>query len=91
MLGAWRAGPSGVDSGHHAQFAHVHRALRGGQAPPVATAESLRTLRLVAGIYASAFEEHTVRPEDLGPGSPFFERMDGAEPAWGPPGKASER
>jgi predicted dehydrogenase len=84
ILAAWDAGPAGQDSGHRAQFAHVHRALREGSAPPVTTDEALRTLRLVAGIYASAFQRRTVEPADLGPDSPFYDRMDGVEPYWGP-------
>lgn len=84
VLAAWNAGPAGVDSGHGAQFAQVHRALRNGSAPPVTTQEALRTMRLVAGIYASAFQQRAVRPDELGQGSPFHERMDGVPPYWGP-------
>ena len=84
VMEAWSAGPAGEPSGHRAQFAHVHRALRAGTAPPVTTDEALRTLRLVAGIYASAFQRRTVEPAELGPDSPFYGRMDGVEPYWGP-------
>jgi predicted dehydrogenase len=84
VLEAWNAGPAGVDSGHRAQFVEVHRALREGSAPPVTTREALRTMRLVAGIYASAFQRRPVGPVELGPGSPFHERMNGTPPYWGP-------
>lgn len=52
-------------------------ALRSGVAPPVTAAESLRTLRLVAGVYASSFEGRPLTPDELGPASPFHDRMSG--------------
>ena len=74
---AWSAGEYGVASGHAAQFAAVLAALRAGSAPPVTAAEALPTMRLVAGIYASAFLGRPVSPGDLGPESPFYYRMNG--------------
>ncbi len=74
---AWNAGERGVSSGHAAQFAAVLAALREGSAPPVTSADALRTMRLVAGVYASASLGRPVRPEDLGPASPFYLRMNG--------------
>lgn len=74
---AWEAGESGVNSGHHAQIAKVLDAVREGTPPPVTSAESLRTLRLVAAVYASSFEQRPIAPADLGPESPFHERMSG--------------
>ena len=50
--------------------------------PPVAPAESRRTLSLVAGIYAAAFTGQPVTPADLGPSSPFYDRMDGGQAPW---------
>jgi predicted dehydrogenase len=79
---AWKAGESGTDSGHRAQFAEVLASLREGAPPPVTLADSRRTLSLVAGIYASAFGRRPVRPGDLGPGSPFYARMDGDGARW---------
>lgn len=79
---AWAAGESGVDSGHRAQVAHVLAALRAKEAPPVTSAESLRTMRLVAGVYASAFQRRPITPGDLGPDSPFHTRMNGDGPRW---------
>ncbi|GAA5179914.1 Gfo/Idh/MocA family oxidoreductase [Rugosimonospora acidiphila] len=79
---AWEAGPSGRASGHGAQFAEVVRCLRAGVAPPVGTDGALRTMRLVAGVYASAFEGRSVRCAELGPDSPFYERMDGSGARW---------
>lgn len=77
VMAAWEAGRAGVNSGHHAQIVQVLDALRSGVAPPVTAAESLRTLRLVAAVYASSFEGRPVTPDDLGPGSPFHDRMSG--------------
>jgi len=75
-------GPSGGASGHTAQFAEVLACLAAGRRPPVGPDESRRTLSLVAGIYAAAFTGHLVTPADLGPGSPFYERMDGGKAPW---------
>lgn len=79
---AWENGERGTDSGHHAQITQVLTALREGTAPPVTSAESLRTMRLVAGVYASSFGGRPVTPADLGPESPFHARMDGGGVRW---------
>jgi len=72
----------GAPSGHRAQFADVLACLAAGRRPPVGPGESRRTLALVAGIYAAAFTGLPVTPADLGPGSPFYERMDGGKVPW---------
>jgi predicted dehydrogenase len=77
VVAAWNAGPHGVSSGHRAQFAHVLRALREHTPPPVTADSALGTMSMVAGIYAAAFGGHPVQPADLGPSSPFYQRMDG--------------
>jgi predicted dehydrogenase len=82
VLAAWKAGETGTQSGHRAQFAEVLRCLRDGDPPPVPLPESRRTLSLVAGIYAAAFGGHPVRPADLSPASPFYARMDGDGARW---------
>jgi predicted dehydrogenase len=69
-------------SGHRGQFAEVLTCLVAGRRPPVAPAESRRTLSLVAAIYAAAFTGQPVTPADLRPGSPFYERMDGGQAPW---------
>ena len=73
---------AGVPSGHRAQFAEVLACLADGRRPPVPPGESRRTLSLVAGIYAAAFTGRPVTPADLGPGSPFYDRMDGGRAPW---------
>jgi predicted dehydrogenase len=82
VLEAWKAGETGVASGHRAQFAAVVASLRSGTAPPVSIQDAARTMRLVAGVYASAFTGVMVRPSDLGPSSPFYHRMSGDGPPW---------
>ena len=79
---AWGAGERGVPSGHRAQFAAVLRSLRDGTPPPVTSADALRTMSLVAAVYASAFTGRPVRPADLGADSPFYERMNGSGARW---------
>lgn len=79
---AWRAGPSGVSSGHHAQVGQVVDSLAEGRRPPVTCTDARVTLGLVAGIYASAFHGRPVTPADLEPPSPFHARMYGDGPRW---------
>ena len=82
VTAAWAAGEQGVPSGHRAQLATVLRSLRDQTPPPVTSADALRTMRLVAGIYASAFLGRPVRPQELGPDSPFHDRMNGSGAPW---------
>ncbi|MFY1670498.1 Gfo/Idh/MocA family protein [Plantactinospora sp. WMMB334] len=82
VLAAWRAGAAGVRSSHQAQFAEVVRSLRAGTPPPVSSVEARRTMRLVAGVYASAFTRRPVGPADLTEASPFHRRMQGDGPRW---------
>lgn len=79
---AWKARGPEVRSGHAGQFAEVLACLAAGTPPPVTADDARRTMRLVAGVYASAFEGRPVRPDDLGPSSPFHARMDGPGPRW---------
>jgi predicted dehydrogenase len=81
VLKAWQHAEHGTRSGHAAQFAHVLAALGAGRRPPVGPAEAGRTMALVAGIYASAFTGRPVTPEQLAPGTPFYARMNGGNPA----------
>ncbi|GIF70301.1 oxidoreductase [Asanoa ishikariensis] len=82
VLGAWHGGERGVPSGHRAQFAAVLDALEAGERPPVTLSEARRTMELVAAIYASSFTGHPVDPDDVAPGSPFYEQMQGGGPPW---------
>lgn len=83
----WTSRLAGVDSGHAAQLRHVLDALETAAQPPVAPADARATMELVAAVYASAFTGRTVRRGEIGPGSPFYERMDGTGAPW--PGPAA--
>lgn len=82
VLTAWQGGESGIRSGHAAQFGEVLSSLRAGRRPPVAAADSRRTLALVAAIYASAFTRRPVTADDLAPGTPFYAEMNGGTYGW---------
>jgi predicted dehydrogenase len=82
VASAWAEGPSGTPSGHKAQFAAVLSALEQGDAPPVSLVDSRMTVELIAAIYASAFTGTRVRRGDLGPESPFYQRMNGTGAPW---------
>jgi predicted dehydrogenase len=73
---------SGTSSGHHAQFAEVVSCLRAGERPPVTPQDSRRTLSLAAAIYASAFTQRMVTPDDLAADTPFNKEMNGGMPRW---------
>jgi hypothetical protein len=34
-------------------------------------------MSLIAGIYAAAFTGRTIQPGDIGPGTPFYDTMNG--------------
>ncbi len=78
----WAGEQTGVASGHSAQFAHVLDALEAGRPLPVSLPDVRPTMELVAAIYASAFTRAPVRRGEIGPGSPFYERMDGPGAPW---------
>jgi predicted dehydrogenase len=82
VAAAWADGAEDVPSGHRAQVREILACLRDGTPPPVTTGEARRTMQIVAGVYASAFGGQVVTPEDLGPDSPFYERMDGSGTPW---------
>jgi predicted dehydrogenase len=82
VAAAWSEGPSGVASGHKAQFAAVLDAMATGEAPPVTLPETRRTVELIAAIYASAFTGGRVRRGELTQDSPFYHRMDGTGAPW---------
>jgi predicted dehydrogenase len=82
VTSAWDEGPSGTPSGHKAQFAAVLSALSSNTPPPVSLADTRRTVELIAAIYASAFTGTRIRRGDLGPDSPFYQRMNGSGAPW---------
>ncbi len=78
----WATDERSPDSGHESQLAAVLDALDAGDAPPVTLADARGTLELVAAIYASAFTGTVVRRGEIGPGHPFYDRMDGTGAPW---------
>jgi predicted dehydrogenase len=81
----WTSRLTGVPSGHTAQFTQVLDALEAGVPPPVSVEDVRLTMDLVASIYASAFTGRPVRRGEIGPGSPFYERMEGTGAPWASP------
>jgi predicted dehydrogenase len=79
---AWADGPKGRPSGHGAQLSAVLDALAAGAPPPVTLADARPTMELTAAIYASAFTGRPVERGQIGPGSPFYHRMDGTGAPW---------
>jgi len=57
-------------------------AMDAGEQLPVPLSEARSTLELVAAIYASAFTGQVVLRGDIGPGHPFYARMDGTGAPW---------
>lgn len=79
---AWNDGMTGRASGHAAQITAVLDALDKGVDPPVTAAQIRPTMDLVTAIYASAFTGRPVDAGEIGPGSPFYERLDGPGAPW---------
>jgi predicted dehydrogenase len=82
LKAAWSEGSTGQRSGHGAQLAAILDALAAGTPPPVTLADTRPTMELIAAIYASAFTGAPVRRGEIGPGSPFYHRMDGNGAPW---------
>jgi predicted dehydrogenase len=80
--GLWKASTSDAVSGHAGQLAAVFDALDAGAVPPVGLADTRRTMELIAALYASAFTGERVRSGQLGPDSPFAQRMNGTATPW---------
>lgn len=84
LVGRWADGPYAgtATSSHTSQLGDVLEAVQRGSPLPVGLAEARGTLELVAATYASAFTGTVVRAGDIGPGNPFYERMDGTGAPW---------
>jgi predicted dehydrogenase len=82
VTAAWAEGQPGRSSGHAAQLIAVLDALEAGEPPPVSLVDTTATMKLAAGIYASAFTGVPVRRGEIGAHSPFFDRMDGTGAPW---------
>jgi predicted dehydrogenase len=82
VAAAWSQGPAGTNSGHAAQLAAVFDAIESGEPAPVSLPEARSTLELVAAVYASAFTGRRVKRGEIGPGDPWYARMDGTGAPW---------
>lgn len=87
LADAWAAGLDGERAGHAAQLREVLDALDAGAPPPVTLADARLTLELSAAVYASAFTGQRVGRGDIGPGHPFYPRMDGTGAPWAGDGR----
>lgn len=81
VLDGWTVEDS-PSSDHRFQMGAVLDALDRGEPMPVSLAEARVTMELVAAIYASAFTGRIVRRGEIGPGHPFYTRMDGTGAPW---------
>jgi predicted dehydrogenase len=82
LAGRWSAERSDLPSGHDRQVAAVLDALDAGEPPPVTLEDARYTMEFVAALYAAAFTGEPVRSGQIGPGHPFFARMDGTGAPW---------
>lgn len=91
VLDAWQVSESDARSSHHDQLAEVFAAMDAGTPLPVSVQDARATLELVAATYASAFTGRVVRRGEIGPGHPFYDRMDGTGAPWLAAEKADPR
>jgi predicted dehydrogenase len=66
-----------VDSSHTAQLTHYLDAMDRRERPPASGADGRRSMELITGLYQSAITGRPVRRTELGPGNPFYDRLDG--------------
>ncbi|NDL59448.1 Gfo/Idh/MocA family protein [Phytoactinopolyspora mesophila] len=78
----WTAEKSEVPSGHDEQLRAVLDALDAGQPPPVTLDDTRLTMEFIAALYASAFTGERIQRGQIGPDSPFYQRMDGTGAPW---------
>jgi predicted dehydrogenase len=82
VLVRWNADRVDGASGHDGQLAAVLDALDRGEPPPVTLDEARHTMEFVAAVYASAFTGNRILCGQIGPESPFAERMNGTGAPW---------
>ncbi|WP_279536605.1 Gfo/Idh/MocA family protein [Actinorugispora endophytica] len=73
---SWRPA-SDVPSSHAAQLGAFLDAMDSGVRPPASGDDGRRSMELITGLYRSAVTGRPVLRSELGPGSPFYERLDG--------------
>ncbi|NUP01980.1 MAG: Gfo/Idh/MocA family oxidoreductase [Nonomuraea sp.] len=82
VAGLWQHGHTTEPSGHGGWLRTVLDALDRGEAPPVTTGDTRRTMEFIAALYASAFTGERVRSGQITAGHPFAQRMDGTGAPW---------
>ncbi|HEX2705344.1 MAG TPA: Gfo/Idh/MocA family oxidoreductase [Candidatus Lustribacter sp.] len=82
LAALWTTDDTEPRSSHASQMAALLDAMDAGEQLPVPLSEARSTLELVAAIYASAFTGQVVLRGDIGPGHPFYARMDGTGAPW---------
>ena len=82
LAALWTTDDAEPRSSHASQMAALLDAMDAGEQLPVPLSEARSTLELVAAIYASTFTGQIVRRGDIGPGHPFYARMDGTGAPW---------
>ncbi|WP_428966078.1 Gfo/Idh/MocA family protein [Micromonospora fluostatini] len=78
----WGRSRTDATSGHAGQLAAVYDALDAGVPPPVALADTRRTVEFIAALYASAFTGERVHRGQIDSASPFAQRMNGTGAPW---------
>ncbi|NUR87740.1 MAG: Gfo/Idh/MocA family oxidoreductase [Nonomuraea sp.] len=78
----WAQGHTTEPSGHDGWLMNVLDALDRGQAPPVTSEDTRRTMEFIAALYASAFTGQRVRSGQITADHPFARRMDGTGAPW---------
>ena len=90
LAALWTTDDAEPRSSHASQMEALLDAMDRGEHLPVSLSEARKTLELVAAIYASAFTGQVVRRGDIGPGHPFYTRMDGTGSPWAVTPKSEE-
>ena len=90
LAALWTTDDAEPRSSHASQMEALLDAMDRGEHLPVSLSEARKTLELVAAIYASAFTGQVVRRGDIGPGHPFYTRMDGTGSPWTATPKSEE-
>lgn len=90
LTAGWTTDAAAPRSNHASQMGALIDAMDAGEPLPVPLREARSTLELVAAIYASAFTGRLVRAGDIGPGHPFYARMDGTGAPWAVPPEPEE-
>ncbi|QYC40095.1 putative oxidoreductase YcjS [Nonomuraea coxensis DSM 45129] len=70
-----------VRSSHRAQLDALLAAMRAGERPAASGADGRRVMELITGMYQSAFTGRPVTRAELCPPNPFYQALNGGDPA----------